>query len=122
LLESNDHRIGQASAWEAVFDKVTAIFGTVGDSTAILDKFPGTGKDMILNAIQHLADNQTEAWISVEERMPNEDDGVELMFYSKMSGFPADTFIGVNINNNWHSCGIQVMNVTHWKHKPKAPQ
>ena len=62
------------------------------------------------------------AWTSVNDALPDGEPGdPEVLFYSDDKRNPVDTAIGVYRADGWFSCGVEFVNVTHWKPKPANP-
>ncbi len=61
-----------------------------------------------------------EQWKDVKEVEPPNIGTI--MFYTDCLRNPTDTWIGVYREGEYHSCGTQVNNVTHWMNVPEPPK
>lgn len=61
-------------------------------------------------------------WISMKDRWPPSAPFNEpIAFYSPDLRNPTDTWIGIYRDGKFFSCGVEVVNVTHWMPQPIPP-
>lgn len=61
-------------------------------------------------------------WISLKDQWPPSAPFNEhIVFYSPDLRNPTDTWIGIYRDNKFFSCGVEVVNVTHWMPQPIPP-
>jgi len=64
-----------------------------------------------------------DKWIPVETSLPDSEPGApEVEFFSPDLRNPTTRWIGMFREGKWFSCGVEVFNVTHWRHLSDNPQ